>query len=487
MTRVHKHVLALAALSALAVTACGGGESAKPIVFSANQSSRATAADEAMAPGTTNSKMAVAPSTVEYVVEGELPALDDSAQSWRSIGEPTKKQMQAIVAALGIEDQIVARKQSEGGGYVAGPTDGSAPSVSFSVGSGGAFPQWNFSNAWASESSMSSPPATRSDAPSAANDSSSDSVVPSTEVVAPDTVPVPKNLPSKSEAREKVQKVLDAAGVEVRSEDFETYADDWGVSVTAWPHVGDLRVPLSWNFGFGDEGVITWASGSLLRFEKGPKFPRVGTKIGVERLSDPKYSGWGGYGIGGRIAKDAVASDVAPSDTGTSTDSVAPTVQKVTVAAVKESLTAIVDADGVTWLVPSYEFTMKDGYTLGVIAITDEFMTTSEPSVEPPSGIIEPAPAPATGGGSSGTSGSSSGSAGDSPAAGGDALALSQEEAVKLVGLTEDEATKVADANGWILRVTSRDGESFQVTMDFVTNRVNLAIVGGKVTGVSVG
>lgn len=465
MTRIHKHVLLLAALSALAVTSCGGREAAKPIVFSANQSSRATAADEALAPGTTNSKMAVAPSTVEYVVEGDLPSLDDSAQSWRSIGEPTKKQMQAIVAALGVEDQLVARKQSEGGGYVAGPTDGSAPSVSFSVGSGGAFPQWSYSNAWASQSSMSSPPATRSDAPSGANDSSSDSVVPSTEVVAPDTVPAPKNLPSKSAAREKVQKILDAAGVEVRSEDFETYADDWAVSVTAWPHVGDLRVPLSWNFGFGDKGVITWASGSLLRFEKGPKFPRVGTKVGVERLSDPKYSGWGGYVVGGGIAKDAVV----------------PTVQKVTVTAVKESLTAIVDADGVTWLVPSYEFTMKDGYTLGVIAITDEFMKTSEPSVEPPSGIIEPAPA--TGGGSSGTSGSSEGS----PGSIGDVPALSQAEAVKLVGLTEDEAAKVADANGWILRVTSRDGESFQVTMDFVTNRVNLAIVDGKVTGVSVG
>ena len=58
---------------------------------------------------------------------------------------------------------------------------------------------------------------------------------------------------------------------------------------------------------------------------------------------------------------------------------------------------------------------------------------------------------------------------------------------VALVGLTEDEATKVAESNGWIVRISSRDGEEFQLTMDYLANRVNLAIADGKVTGVSVG
>jgi hypothetical protein len=65
--------------------------------------------------------------------------------------------------------------------------------------------------------------------------------------------------------------------------------------------------------------------------------------------------------------------------------------------------------------------------------------------------------------------------------------APSQEEAVALVGLGEDEAVKVAESKGWITRVSSRDGEEFQMTMDYVANRVNLAITDGKVTGVSVG
>jgi hypothetical protein len=113
------------------------------------------------------------------------------------------------------------------------------------------------------------------------------------------------------------------------------------------------------------------------------------------------------------------------------------------------------------WLVPSYEYTVKDGYTVSVLAITDEFIEQAVPTPDteiPGDGaVVEPMPA------------------------------LSQEEAVTLVGLTEEEATKVAESKGWMIRVSSRDGEDFQMTMDYVTNRVNLAIVDGKVTGVSVG
>ena len=54
-------------------------------------------------------------------------------------------------------------------------------------------------------------------------------------------------------------------------------------------------------------------------------------------------------------------------------------------------------------------------------------------------------------------------------------------------GLSEDEANKVATSNGWVFRIGARDGESFAVTDDFVTNRVTVTIIGGKVTDVSVG
>ena len=121
-----------------------------------------------------------------------------------------------------------------------------------------------------------------------------------------------------------------------------------------------------------------------------------------------------------------------------------------------------------------------------VLAITDEFIDqTSGADTSDPA--ILPTPATDGGGSVSGSSGGSDGSStgGGSPAV--DVPAVSMDEAQKLVGLAEDEATKVAESNGWIVRVGARDGEQFSLTMDFVSNRVTLTIEARKVTGVAVG
>jgi hypothetical protein len=350
---------------------------------------------------------------------------------------------------------------------------------------------WYYSAAWATS--------LRSPEPAGVSDSATPDTATSDAVMAvPKEMKKPENLPTKDEARERSMSIMKDAGVDVRDEDIEVYADDWSVSVTAWTRVGDLRAPMSWSFGFGDEGAITWVGGNLLSFEKGPKFPRVGAIAGVERLGDPKYSSWYGYvpafsDPGDSVttatrgfAEDSVAIAPLPADDATTTDSIAPTVQTVVITGVKESLTPIIDADNIMWLVPSYEYTVKDGYTISALAITDEFIEQATSTPDTASDV------PVVGGSSdSGSSGVSEGSRGPVgseealPAV--DAPALSQEEAVALVGLTEDEAVKVAESKGWITRVSSRDGEDFPMTMDYVTNRVNLAIVDGKVTGVSVG
>lgn len=471
----------------VAVTRGGSGDDAEPIVFSAAQStlsSRTAGAAESTADAAmpNNKMVAVAPYEVEYEVEGDLPALDDKAQSWKSKGAPSKKQMNSIVKALGVKGDLVARKKDEGGGFVAGPIDGSAPSVSFGDAEFDPYLNWYYSAAWAT-SSRSSKPAVAPDT-ATSDPATSDAVV-----GVPEEMTKPENLPSKDEARDSAKSIMSEAGVDVRDDDIEVYADEWSVSVTAWTRVGEVRAPMSWTFGFGDEGAITWAGGNLLSFEKGPKFPRIGALAGVDRLGDPKYSGWYGYGpVAKGVTEPAFADDsavVAPSPAGdaTRTDPVAPTVQTVVITGVKESLTPIIDADNVMWLVPSYEYTVKDGYTISALAITDEFIQQSTPT-----------PDTAVGGGTSGGSGSSGVSEGSGGSAGSgetlpavDVPALSQKEAVTLVGLSEDEAMKVAESNGWITRVSSRDGEDYQLTMDYVTNRVNLAIVDGKVTGVSVG
>jgi hypothetical protein len=496
MRRLVRSKIGVVAVLAIGIASCGSDEqAAEPIVFSAEQSTlssrTAGAAETAADAATADNKMGVAPGapsvSVEYEVDGDLPELDGKAQSWKSEGAPTKKRMQAVAKALGIEGDLLERKKDEGGGFVVGPTDGSAPSVSFGDPEFDPYQNWYYSSAWAT-STRSSEPAVAPDA------ATSDSETPTTFVGAPEEMKKPENLPTKDEARERAKSIMDDAGVDVRDDDIEVYADEWSVSVTAWQRAGDIRAPMSWTFGFGDGGTISWAGGNLLEFEKGPKFPRVGSLVGVERLGDPKFSGWYGYGPVGKgatepaIAEPAINEDsmaVAPSPTGdvASADPAMPTVQTVVITGVKESLTPIIDADNVMWLVPSYEYMVKDGYTVSVLAITDEFIEQAVPTPDtavPADGaVVEPMPA----GGGSDSSGSSEGSAGAVI----DVPALSQEEAVALVGLTEDEAMKVAESNGWIVRVSSRDGEDFQMTMDFVTNRVNLAIVDGKVTGVSVG
>jgi hypothetical protein len=361
---------------------------------------------------------------------------------------------------------------------------------------------WYYSAAWATS--------LRSPEPAGVSDSATpDTATSEAGMAVPKEMKKPENLPTKDEARERSMSIMKDAGVDVRDDDIEVYADDWFVSVTAWTRVGDLRAPMSWSFGFGDEGAITWVGGNLLSFEKGPKFPRVGAIAGVERLGDPKYSSWYGYSPafsdpGDSVttatrgfAEDSVAIAPLPADDATTTDSIAPTVQTVVITGVKESLMPIIDADNVMWLVPSYEYTVKDGYTFSALAISEEFIKQATPISEEFIKQATPTPDPASdvpidgGSSGSGSSGVSEGPRGpvgpEETLTAVDVPALGQDEAVTLVGLTEDEAVKVAESKGWITRVSSRDGEDFPMTEDYVTNRVNLAIVKGKVTSVSVG
>jgi hypothetical protein len=53
--------------------------------------------------------------------------------------------------------------------------------------------------------------------------------------------------------------------------------------------------------------------------------------------------------------------------------------------------------------------------------------------------------------------------------------------------MSEAEATKTAEAKGLTVRVGSRDGEDFALTMDYRTDRVTLTVVADKVTAATPG
>ena len=61
------------------------------------------------------------------------------------------------------------------------------------------------------------------------------------------------------------------------------------------------------------------------------------------------------------------------------------------------------------------------------------------------------------------------------------------DEANALLGMTEAEATSYAESQGWTVRIASRDGEQFALTMDYMPTRVNLSIDQGLVSYVFIG
>ena len=53
--------------------------------------------------------------------------------------------------------------------------------------------------------------------------------------------------------------------------------------------------------------------------------------------------------------------------------------------------------------------------------------------------------------------------------------------------MAEADATQAAESKGWVVRIGSRDGEDFALTMDYRTDRVTLTVKADKVTAVVVG
>ena len=56
-----------------------------------------------------------------------------------------------------------------------------------------------------------------------------------------------------------------------------------------------------------------------------------------------------------------------------------------------------------------------------------------------------------------------------------------------LIGLGEDKFLEQAKAKGWTCRIVMRDGESYYGTADVNDNRLNYAIIDGKVVHVTIG
>ena len=128
-------------------------------------------------------------------------------------------------------------------------------------------------------------------------------------------------------------------------------------------------------------------------------------------------------------------------------------------------VTMVWDASGTIWLLPAYTFGDADGGRYTVIAVDDSFLDLPE---------VLPVPAPLP--------------VDSIPVDTAPLVDLNfVDESIAgdaLIGLSLDEATKVADEQGWTVRVSTLDGEGQILTMDLQTNRVNLSVAAGVVVGV---
>jgi hypothetical protein len=423
-----------------------------------------------------------------FTAATDLPALDSSARSYTLVaGDVSANSRNALKEAFGVTADFVAQDAEQGGGYLAGNYDGTTPTLY--VGSD-AMRYWSYSPAW-DQSSISSRPCIMEDAVATSDVPTTDAA----KVICVEPA-APENVPTKAEAEELFAATMTALGVNNDDLILDSYSDEWGANVTGYLKIDGVRSPLSWSVGYGADASITWASGVFADVQDGASYPRIGTAAAIERLNSQQAGNWGGPMVRGGVTYDtAVASDIAAtpvpepasSDVPTSdvvtetypvTDAPAPEIQEVSIVGVEEELVTLYGADGSIYLVPGYTFIAAEdeyGYAgrYTVSALPDEYMQVTDavdavPATDvpvPDTAVAMPSVDPTV--------------APD--------MSVAKEVADSVVGMSEAEATKTAEAKGLTVRVGSRDGEDFPLTMDYRTDRVTLTVKADKVTAVVVG
>ncbi len=472
------------------------------------------AAESADASASSDMMFAPAYWVSEYVVGAGMPSLptNDLGYVFDATRQVTAEQVAQIAAALGVVGEPVHLVEEYGSSWRVGPDDGSAPSLWVSEDSQ---QSWNYNSAWQNRQP--------SVGCAVAVDSSGNEVGECPEVEPP------VGVPTQAEAQRRAGELLTALGEDVSALEVETYGDEWFASVTFSDNTDDRAALRQWNFGFGAEGVMDYASGSLAQAEPVGPYPLIDIDAALARLNDGGY-GYGGYGgyMGGSIEPDIAIAEAAPADLAVgqpagpeiavdvpesdiataapegstegsdgSTETViaerpmpvdllpiedmpAPEPVVVTLVDVQADLWWAWDIDGSVWMLPAYRFIDTDGGWHTVPAVTDEFMIQVEPDVfidEPlpaPQPLpVDPAPAPDP----------------DVPAPIVEEPVTSPEtvapiELEVLVGLPVEDFTAKVEALGYSVRIAEQDGEGLALTADFSETRVNVAVKGGIVTAI---
>lgn len=420
----------------LSLSSCGDSG---PVVLALASSQRDSGENRAATDSGTDSPQFTG-MTVDYRVVSDMSAMPSVGQAWSvsSYGE-AMRETQRLADAFGIDAKA---QRSEDDKYVFVAED---PNTQSSVwlwnhlAIGG---WWSYTSAHGSvsQSNPGCPPDDRSCA-----------------VETPAAVPT--NLIPENEAIQRSKDYLTQAKLTASDYVLTAVRTDWSTEVTGVVQVEDVLTNVAVNFSYGQDGILMYASGPMMTVTKADIYPLVTVEKALERLSLPQYGFFGGAA---RIATDLAISDSSMN----SDESTIPLTIPVT--DVRLTLMESNLSNGTHMLLPAFTFSNGDGDIGTVLAVSDEFIVFPKivPSPVDPGGIEpgEPEPAP-----------------------GGQVQELTSDSADSLIGLTEDEAKKVATERGWVVRVAMRDGEAFMLTTDYREDRVNLTVEKNTVTSVQIG
>lgn len=415
-----------------------------------------------------------------YEFDGPLPETPTAAAAWTfpAGAEPGEAAVLALAQAFGLDGEIDTLPVEQGDGWVVGSADFTAASLRVSR---TAMLDWYYSPGPSDLDpvAMSACEPVAEPAPDAPVDGSG--TVGGCDTVTPEP---PVGVPTAEEAEAAIVALMNAGGLDPAAYEIDATADEWGAYANAWLLLDGKRSPLSVSVGFGAEGAVTWASGYLATPQPAGEYPLVDAAAALTRLNDQSVQWYGGGGVialddsvsSGAATESAPApAEIPPVDGGdVLVDPVPEPSGPVTVVltGLRTDLTMVWDADDVVWLLPAYTFLGGDGSEFSVLAVTDEYLIQPEPMVLPEPGVTDTV---VTDPGMT------------EPGDPGAVVELAQAEADGLIGLATEEAAKVAEAQGWGFRVAELEGEPQVMTMDYRTDRVNVVVVGGVVTAVTIG
>jgi len=252
------------------------------------------------------------------------------------------------------------------------------------------------------------------------------------------------------EAIRRANQILSRADMVPSNYPLSAVQGNGSTVVTGYLTLGGVETNLATQFIFNAAGDVVSASGPMIAIAMAGRFPILTPAEAVKRLNNPSFA------LIGAVTRLAATS-------ATSSPSSPETVVPIT--GVRFILMETKLANLTHMLLPAYTFFNTDGDVGTVLAITDDHLTFRERAV------VSTETVPVSGG--------------DVPPS--QVQPLDENSAQQLLGLPESEATKVAMANGWLVRIAARDGEFFMLTQDYVDNRVNLSVKSGKVIAITVG